>query len=144
MAVRVRAAGKGDIAAVLRLWEVGGENAGRPVDSPESIEALMERDPDALILAEVDGALVGSVIAGWDGWRYHVYRLAVHPDNRRQGVATQLLDRAELRLVELGAGRIDAMVLDDNELGQSVWTARGYHRQGEWSRWAKQPSAGEK
>ncbi len=143
MAVRVRAAGKGDIAAVLRLWAVGGENTSRPVDSSESIEALMARDPGALILAEVDGALVGSVIAGWDGWRYHVYRLAVHPDNRRQGVATQLLDRAEQRLVELGAGRIDAMVLDDNELGQSIWAARGYHRQAEWSRWVKQRSAAE-
>jgi hypothetical protein len=58
-------------------------------------------------------------------------------------VATQLLDRAEQRLAELGAGRIDAMVLDDNELGQSVWAARGYRRQAEWSRWAKQPSAAE-
>ena len=143
MAVTVRAAGKGDIAAVLQLWAVGGENTSRPDDSFESVEALMARDPDALILAEVDGALVGSVIAGWDGWRYHVYRLAVHPDNRRRGVATQLLDRAEQRLAELGASRIDAMVLDDNDLGQSVWAARGYRRQAEWSRWAKQTSEGQ-
>jgi ribosomal protein S18 acetylase RimI-like enzyme len=140
MAVTVRAAERGDIVAVLQLWAVGAENASRPVDSSESIEALLAPDPGALILAEVDGALVGSVIAGWDGWRYHVYRLAVHPDHRRQGVATHLLDWAEQRLVELGAGRIDAMVLDDNELGRSVWAARGYRRQAEWSRWAKQPS----
>ena len=31
------------------------------------------------------------------------------------------------------------MVLDDNDLGQSIWAARGYHRQSEWSRWVKEP-----
>lgn len=133
----MRPAGKGDIALVLNLWAVGGENATRPDDTAEAVEALLGRDPEALILAEVDGALAGSVIAGWDGWRYHLYRLAVHPDYRRQGVATVLLDRAEQRLVDLGASRIDAMVLDDNDLGQSIWAARGYHRQSEWSRWVK-------
>ena len=80
------------------------------------------------------------MIAGWDGWRYHLYRLAVHPDYRRQGVATALLDWAEQRLVDLGASRIDAMVLDDNDLGQSIWAARGYHQQPEWSRWVKEVS----
>jgi ribosomal protein S18 acetylase RimI-like enzyme len=139
MSVVVRSAGKGDIALVLNLWAVGGENASRPDDRAEAVEALLGRDPEALILAEVDGALAGSVIAGWDGWRYHLYRLAVHPGYRRKGVATVLLDRAEQRLVELGASRIDAMVLDDNDLGQSIWAARGYHRQSEWSRWVKEP-----
>jgi ribosomal protein S18 acetylase RimI-like enzyme len=138
MGVAVRAAGKGDIALVLNLWSVGGENASRPDDSAEAVEALIDRDPEALILAEVDGALAGSVIAGWDGWRYHLYRLAVHPDYRRQGVATLLLERGQQRLVGLGALRIDAMVRDDNQLGQSVWVARGYHRQAEWSRWVKE------
>jgi ribosomal protein S18 acetylase RimI-like enzyme len=139
MSVVVRPAGKDDIALVLELWAVGGENAGRPDDRAEAVEALLRRDPEALMLAEVDGTLAGSVIAGWDGWRYHLYRLAVHPDYRRQGVATVLLDRAEQRLVDLGAPRIDAMVLDENELGQSIWAARRYRRQPDWSRWVKQP-----
>ena len=138
MSVVVRPAVIGDIALVLHLWAVGGENAGRPDDTAEAVEALVGRDPEALILAEVDGALAGSVIAGWDGWRYHLYRLAVHPDYRRRGVATVLLDRAEQRLMDLGASRIDAMVLDDNDLGQTIWAARGYHRQSDWSRWVKQ------
>jgi ribosomal protein S18 acetylase RimI-like enzyme len=137
MGVTVRVAAKDDVPAVLDLWAVGGENASRPDDSAEAVEALIARDPGALILAELDGVLVGSVIAGWDGWRYHLYRLAVHPDNRRQGVATTLLDQAEQRLAELDAPRIDAMVLDDNERGRSVWATRGYDRQPEWSRWSK-------
>jgi hypothetical protein len=42
---------------------------------------------------------------------------------------------AEERLLALGARRIDAMVLDRNELGQRLWSSRGYRRQDEWSRW---------
>ena len=35
--------------------------------------------------------MVGSLIAAWDGWRGSFYRLAVHPERRRQRIATALL-----------------------------------------------------
>ena len=35
--------------------------------------------------------IVGSVIAGWDGWRCHLYRLAVAPARRREGIGRALL-----------------------------------------------------
>ncbi len=60
--------------------------------------ALLERDPSALLVAELGDQLVGSVIAGWDGWRGHLYRLAVHPDRSREGVGRALLVAAESRL----------------------------------------------
>jgi len=41
----------------------------------------------------------------------------VHPDYRRQGGGSLLLDAAEQRLAALGATRFDAMVLEGNELG---------------------------
>jgi ribosomal protein S18 acetylase RimI-like enzyme len=80
---------------------------------------------------------VGTVIAGWDGWRAHLYRLAVHPDHRRQGIGSLLLNAAEQRLAALGATRFDAMVLEGNELGASTWRARGYAPQEEWRRWVR-------
>lgn len=89
------------------------------------------------MLATTPERIVGSVIVGWDGWRAHLYRLAVAPDVRRQGVARRLLDAAERRLRTLGATRIDAMVLDPNTLGHAVWNASGFHRQDDWSRWIK-------
>jgi ribosomal protein S18 acetylase RimI-like enzyme len=98
---------------------------------------LLERDPGALLLAEEDGRLVGSVIAGWDGWRCHVYRLAVDPQRRRQGIARTLLDHAEQRFRSLGGTRADAMVLAENELAHLAWRAAGYHQQPEWTRWVK-------
>jgi ribosomal protein S18 acetylase RimI-like enzyme len=133
----LRAASPEDAGELVVLWREAAENSRRPPDTAEAVTALLGRDPEAVILAEHDGVLIGSVIAGWDGWRYHLYRLAVRPGWRRRGVGAALLNAAERRLTDLGATRIDAMVLDDNDLGQGLWRASGYHRQGDWRRWVK-------
>jgi ribosomal protein S18 acetylase RimI-like enzyme len=126
-----------DVAAVLAFWAVAAENASRPADAASAVRGLVARDPEALLLATADGVLVGTVIAGWDGWRAHVYRLAVHPDHRGRGLARRLLGAVEERFAALGAGRADAMVLDENTGAQRTWHAAGYDRQAEWSRWVK-------
>lgn len=136
--IELRPATAVDVPALIELWEVAAENDSRPTDSATKVEALITRDPDACTVAVTpDGRIVGSLISGWDGWRAHLYRLAVHPDVRRQGLARRLLAHAETRLVNLGASRIDAMVLEGNDLGQSLWKSEGYEPQAEWRRWVR-------
>ena len=67
-----------------------GDEAAEPTstDSSEAVAVLLARDPGALIVAEADGEIVGSVVAGWDGWRGSVYRLAVAERYRRAGLGT--------------------------------------------------------
>jgi ADP-ribose pyrophosphatase YjhB (NUDIX family) len=141
MAFVLRHATADDIDGLLEMWQEAAENHSRPADTREAVAALLDRDPEAVILAERDGELTGSVIAGWDGWRCHLYRLAVRPKWRRNGVASALLAAAEDRFRALGARRADAMVLDGNDLGRNLWVASGYRRQDEWRRWVK-PLAG--
>jgi ribosomal protein S18 acetylase RimI-like enzyme len=47
-----------------------------------------------LLVAEIDDKIVGSIIATFDGWRGIIYRLAVHPNVRRQGIARRLAQKA--------------------------------------------------
>lgn len=137
----VRPAQPADVDAVLEMWRASAENESRPLDTRSAVVALLEQDPLAMLVAEDDGELIGSISAGWDGWRGHLYRLAVRPDHRRRGVGRALLDAAEERLAALGAQRFDAMVLDGNQLGHRLWEAAGYRGQDEWGRWVKSAQA---
>lgn len=100
MAIELRTATAEDIGAVLRFWLEAAEPTS--TDSAEALAGLLRRDPGALLLAEQDGRILGSVIAGWDGWRGSIYRLAVSPGQRRSGLGQMLLGAAEDRLRELG------------------------------------------
>jgi len=135
--VEFRQAGPDEVDALLAFWSGAAENDGRPADDAGLVRRLLERDPAAVIVAQDEGVIVGTVVGGWDGWRAHLYRLAVHPDRRGQGIARRLLRHGEDRAAALGATRALAMVLDANEAGAAVWRAAGYAPQGEWTRWVK-------
>ncbi|MFI1928238.1 MULTISPECIES: GNAT family N-acetyltransferase [unclassified Streptomyces] len=134
--LRIRAAGPEDLDTVLAFWKTSAEGTSIS-DDRSGVERLVARDPGALILAERDGELAGTVIAGFDGWRCHLYRLAVHPDRRRQGIGSALLAAAEERFVRLGGRRGDAMVLTRNETAHHAWRAAGYAPEEKWRRWVK-------
>ena len=134
--LRIRAASPDDLDTVLAFWKTAAEGTSIS-DDRSGVERLVARDAEALILAERDGELVGTVIAGFDGWRCHLYRLAVHPDHRRQGIGSALLRAAEERFVRLGGRRGDAMVLTHNETAHHAWRAAGYTPEEHWRRWVK-------
>ncbi|GAA2300485.1 GNAT family N-acetyltransferase [Streptomyces caniferus] len=134
--LHIRHATLSDIDAVLRFWREAAEGTSIS-DDHDGVARLITTDPEALLLAERDGLLTGTVIAGFDGWRCSAYRLAVHPDCRRQGVATALMEAVEQRFLALGGRRVDAMVLEANDRAQRTWGAAGYQREDHWRRWVK-------
>ena len=124
----IRSADEQDIPAVLDLWATAG-SLPSVTDSPEGLARLLAADSQALLVAELDGVLTGSLIAAWDGWRGSFYRLAVSPEHQRKGHATMLLREGERRLRERGAARLTAIVADDDPIAMSFWQAAGYTRQ---------------
>jgi ribosomal protein S18 acetylase RimI-like enzyme len=124
----IRSADARDIETVLGLWSAAG-SVPTVSDSPEGLARLLALDPQSLLVAEVDSALAGSLIAAWDGWRGSFYRLAVAPEQRRKGLATLLLREGERRLRERGAIRLTAIVADDEDGAMGFWRAAGYELQ---------------
>ena len=119
-----------DIDAVLQLWR-DADAEPTHTDDATSVARLLHHDPGALIVA-VDGArIVGSVIAGWDGWRGSIYRLAVRPDHRRGALGKRLLDAAEARLRRLEAVRLQAIVVETDAQAMAFWRASGWEEQTE-------------
>jgi ribosomal protein S18 acetylase RimI-like enzyme len=127
--VTIRACTPAEHQRVLELWREGG-GPPTPTDRSEALERLFADDPDALVVADVDGEIVGSIIAGWDGWRGSIYRLAVSPAHRRRGIATMLVEHAVAALRARGCARIGALVEIDNDHGMRFWSAApGFHRE---------------
>jgi ribosomal protein S18 acetylase RimI-like enzyme len=124
----IRLATEQDIEPVLGLWLTAGGPAS-VTDTREGLSRLLTADRDALLLAESNGELLGSLIATWDGWRGSFYKLAVHPDWRRRGLATALLREGERQLQERGAVRLTAIVADEDPGAVGFWQAAGYQRQ---------------
>jgi ribosomal protein S18 acetylase RimI-like enzyme len=132
----IRAARVDDLPALLEFWRSADVHPGH-TDDLDSLRRLVERDPDALVVAEEAGRLVGSVIAAWDGWRGTIYRLAVAPSHRRGGVGRTLLRHAEARLGAVGAARCQAIVVDTDPVARAFWRASDWDEQVERLRFTK-------
>jgi ribosomal protein S18 acetylase RimI-like enzyme len=108
---------------VLALWEASRSPYSVTPDTPEAVEALIEHPTSVLLIAD---DVIGTLVAGWDGWRGNMYRLAVAEGRRRRGIARALVEAGHEHLRSLGARRITALVGADDEVAAALWRAVGY------------------
>jgi ribosomal protein S18 acetylase RimI-like enzyme len=123
--VEIRRASGRDAAALVALWDTAYAHE-RSDDGLALLERALADDHLVCVVAEVESTIVGSLVAGFDGWRGNLYRLAVAPAQRGQGIAQQLLAEAHRALREFGVGRITAIVDRENAAAVRFWDASGY------------------
>lgn len=123
-----------DAGAVLALWAQERSEHASTADRLDDVERLIADSPAALLLAERNGEIVGALIAGWDGWRGNMYRLAVREGHRREGIGIALTRAGEEYLRECGARRITALVAFEDEVAGAFWESAGYPRDHEIGR----------
>ena len=111
-----------ETAAVLDLWQTA-EATPSVTDDIEELKRLVNENNDLFLIAEHDGRIVGTIIGGWDGWRGNIYRLAVLPEYRRQGIGRALVEEVESKLLARGARRISALVEHKHALAMSFWNS---------------------
>jgi ribosomal protein S18 acetylase RimI-like enzyme len=121
----IREARPEDFDTIIGLWESIDRHTALP-DRPEYLEAFHAFSPDLLLVAEVGGRIVGTVIGGWDGWRANIARLATRPEVRRAGIALALVREIERRLLAKGARRVYALVDKRSAPAIPFWEAAGY------------------
>ena len=114
-----------EVEAVLALWRKA-ETAVSPTDTVEDLHRALTASPAVVLVTDAEGQIIGSVIGSFDGWRGNIYRLAVHPDFRRHGIARALVSEIEQRLIRRGAGRITAWVEQEHPWAMGFWQAIGY------------------
>jgi ribosomal protein S18 acetylase RimI-like enzyme len=123
--IQIRTASLADAPTLLELWRAADAVPSVTDDEP-SVRRLLERDPEALLLAVEGDRIVGTLIVGWDGWRGNMARLAVLPDRQRRGIASALVAAAKARLAALGARRVTALVVTGRAQAEGLWSAVGF------------------
>lgn len=116
-----------DYEAVYELWlSCKGMGLNTVDDSRDGIEIFLNRNPDTCFAAEKSGKIVGAIIAGSDGRRGYIYHTAVSPDQRRQGIASKLVDAAMSALENIGITKAALVVFDRNADGNAFWERSGF------------------
>lgn len=136
-AVEVRPAIPEDATAVLGLWDVARSPLASTEDNRYVLERLFAHDPGALLVAQQEELIVGTAIAAWDGWRGHIYRLAVLPEYRLRGIGRRLVVAAHEKLRAAGAKRVNAAVGQSDPGPIAFWLAVGYRPDPGMGRFAK-------
>jgi ribosomal protein S18 acetylase RimI-like enzyme len=122
--VTIRPCRRDEVDAVLELWREADPQPGA-TDHPAAVGVLLDYDRGALLVAEHETRIVGTLIAAWDGWRGNMYRLAVTPGARRTGIATALVREGERRLRSRGGRRVTALVDRDDATAVGLWESVG-------------------
>ena len=120
--MRIRTFDLTDYPEAAELWKAA---EGMAAPSLDEVERKLERDPDLFLVAE-DGPLVGVVMGSYDGRRGWIFRLAVDPLRRRQGIGRALVEELERRFAAMGVRRLRLLTLTDNRGAREFWERLGY------------------
>jgi ribosomal protein S18 acetylase RimI-like enzyme len=124
--VEVRTYSDDDFHAVQALWETVFPSDPPWNKAEVAIPAKLAIQPDLLLVAAVDGRLVGTTLAGYDGHRGWLYAVAVNPANQRMGIGRALVHEAERRLGAMGCGKLNLQVRADNGAVAAFYRNLGY------------------
>lgn len=112
-----------DRATIKALWQLTLEHAQ---ESDRDLTLAERNDCARLFVGEVAGVIVASVLAGHDGHRGWLHRVATHPDHRRRGYALQLIAVAEAWLKSCDVPKVNLQVRGVQPDIQAVYERAGY------------------
>jgi len=116
-----------DYEEIITLWKnTEGVGLSGSDDSKESIKKFIERNPDTCFIAKNDDEIIGTIMAGSDGRRGHIYHLMVKPEYRKQGIGRKLLEKAEEGLRKEGITKAFLVAFRENDIGNGFWEETGY------------------
>jgi len=109
----------------VSLWHRCG--LVRPQNDPHAdIRRKRAVQPDLFLVGELNGSIVASVMAGYEGHRGWLNYLAVDPRLRRQGLGRAIVSDAERRLLALGCPKVNLQIRTSNHEVVEFYRRIGY------------------
>ena len=123
--MKIRPFEAADRAAVIALWQACGLT--RPWNDPSrDIDRKLRVQPELFLVGDVDGSVVATLMAGYEGHRGWMNYLAVDPARRSRGHACQLVTAAEQALLALGCPKLSLQIRSDNAGVIAFYESLGY------------------
>src|SRR5207248_9610914 len=111
--MQIRSFEPADEAAVVALWEQCGLT--RPWNDPrKDIRRKLRVQVDRFLVGVLDGEIVATAMAGYDGHRGWIYYLGVAPEHQGKGFGRAIMAEAERILREAGCPKINLHVRSTN------------------------------
>ena len=124
--IEIRPYDSKDHAQVVALWSKVFKD-DPPWNEPASmIRRKLTVQPELFLVAVIDGQVVGTVMAGFDGVRGWIHHLAVRDSHRRQGIASSLMRAAEKGLEIAGCPKVNLQVRATNSQVIAFYRSLGY------------------
>ena len=114
-----------DEKKVVHLWKACGLVV--PWNDPHrDILRKLRVQGDLFLVGLLDGRIVATAMAGYEGHRGWINYLAVHPDQQRSGLGREMMDEVEARLRALGCPKINVQVRTSNKGVIDFYRAVGF------------------
>jgi ribosomal protein S18 acetylase RimI-like enzyme len=123
--MEIRAFRTEDEEATVALWRRCGLVRGSN-DPHKDIQRKLKVRPELFLVGVIEGRVVASAMAGYEGHRGWLNYVAVDPSHQRAGLATLLVQEAERRLAQAGCPKINLQVRTSNESAVVFWKRLGY------------------
>ena len=123
--MHIRPFESGDEVAVIELWRSCGLVVAHN-DPHKDILRKLEVNPEWFLVGELDGSIIGSCMAGYEGHRGWINYLAVHPDHQRRGHASALMSESERLLRQAGCPKINLLVRASNSTMIAFYRQLGF------------------
>lgn len=123
--VNIRVMTIADYDGVCDVWK-DHEGINPVDDSIEGFTKYLKRNPTTSFVAEDNGKIVGTILAGHDGRRGFFHHVVILPKYRNQGIGKMLADSAMNALEKEGINKVALVVFADNENGNGFWEHIGF------------------
>jgi len=115
-----------DESAVVELWETVFPDDPPWNNPPDVIERKLSVQRELFLVCLSGGRLVGTVLAGFDGVRGWVHKVAAHPEFQRKGIASRLMKAAEEGLANIGCPKLNVQMRASNRSAVRFYESTGY------------------
>lgn len=104
-----------DFKKIFQFWQEAGLHLYPEIEEQKRFNDMIDLNPDlCLSYTDADGAVVGTIMGGFDGRTATINRLAISPDQQGKGLGRSLIAELEKKLQHKGVKKVAILIHVDN------------------------------